>query len=127
MKKCRNCKSSKLKKLFSLGKISFTGKFPKNKKCEYFRANLENKEDALEVSEGMDYVFMCAANTSGAAVIDKEPLVHLTPNLIMNARILEAAYFNSVKKLCFISSNTVYPLIEKLNFQGAHWRRDIGK
>lgn len=29
IKKCRNCKSSDLKKLFSLGKMSFTGKFPK--------------------------------------------------------------------------------------------------
>ena len=29
---CRNCKSKKLEVLFSLGKLSFTGKFPKNKK-----------------------------------------------------------------------------------------------
>ena len=29
---CRNCKSKIKKNLFSLGKISFTGKFPKNKK-----------------------------------------------------------------------------------------------
>lgn len=28
---CRNCKSKKLESLFSLGKLSFTGKFPKNK------------------------------------------------------------------------------------------------
>ena len=28
LKKCRICKKSKLKKLFSLGKLSFTGKFP---------------------------------------------------------------------------------------------------
>jgi len=32
IKSCRNCKSSNLKKLFSLGNISFTGKFAKNKK-----------------------------------------------------------------------------------------------
>ena len=30
----------------------------------------------------------------------------------MNARILEASYENKVKKLCFISSNTVYPVTE---------------
>ena len=40
MKKCRNCKSSKLKKLFSLGKISFTGKFPKNKKTNIKKTEL---------------------------------------------------------------------------------------
>ena len=32
IKKCRNCYSSNIKKLFSLGKMSFTGKFPKNLK-----------------------------------------------------------------------------------------------
>ena len=31
MHKCRNCKSLKLLNLFSLGSMSFTGKFPKNK------------------------------------------------------------------------------------------------
>tara|TARA_B100000700_G_scaffold331280_1_gene462827 strand:+ start:2831 stop:4048 length:1218 start_codon:yes stop_codon:yes gene_type:complete len=31
MKNCRSCKSSKLKNLFSLGDMSFTGKFPKSK------------------------------------------------------------------------------------------------
>ena len=31
IKKCRNCKSKSLKPLFSLGKIRFTGKFPKLK------------------------------------------------------------------------------------------------
>ena len=32
IKNCRNCKSFNLINLFSLGKISFTGKFAKNKK-----------------------------------------------------------------------------------------------
>ena len=55
---------------------------------------------------------MCAANSSGAAVMEKSPLVHLTPNVIMNAMILEAAYEANISKLCFISSNTVYPHVE---------------
>jgi dTDP-D-glucose 4,6-dehydratase len=32
IKKCRNCQNSHLKYLFSLGKLSYTGKFPKNNK-----------------------------------------------------------------------------------------------
>lgn len=87
-------------------------KFTKNKRCQYIKANLENKDEALNATNNIDFVFMCAANTSGAAVIDKQPLAHLTPNLIMNARILEASYSNSVEKLCFISSNTVYPMAD---------------
>ena len=30
--KCRNCKTSKIDKLFSLGRLSYTGKFPKKRK-----------------------------------------------------------------------------------------------
>jgi nucleoside-diphosphate-sugar epimerase len=53
---------------------------------------------------------MAAANSSGAEIIEKTPLVHLTPNLIMNAHMLEAAHTNGIEKFCFISSNVVYPL-----------------
>ena len=80
---------------------------------EYLNVNLEIKEDCLKATEGIDYVFMCAANTSGAEVIEKKPLTHLTPNIIMNAQMLESAYINGVKKFCFISSNTVYPEISR--------------
>jgi GDP-L-fucose synthase len=55
---------------------------------------------------------MCAANSSGAAVMTKTPLAHLTPNVVMNSQILAASYANGVKKFCFISSNTVYPLTD---------------
>ena len=41
---------------------------------------------------------MCAAVTSGAKVMRQTPLVHLTPNLIMNSLMLEASYKNNVKK-----------------------------
>ena len=55
---------------------------------------------------------MVAANSSGAAVIEKTPLAHLTPNIVMNSQILAAAYENKVSKFCFISSNTVYPVTD---------------
>ncbi|MDA8140090.1 MAG: NAD(P)-dependent oxidoreductase [Desulfobacteraceae bacterium] len=84
----------------------------KDKRVEYIRCDLQNTDDARRVCQGMDYVFLCAANTSGAAVIEKTPLVHLTPNLVMNALMLEAAYAAGVQKVLFISSNTVYPLTD---------------
>lgn len=77
---------------------------------EYIRADLTHAEDCARACRDAEYVFLCAANTSGAAVMEKTPLVHLTPNLIMNARMLEAAYAASVRKTLFISSNTVYPV-----------------
>ncbi|MEW5911537.1 MAG: NAD-dependent epimerase/dehydratase family protein [Thermodesulfobacteriota bacterium] len=79
---------------------------------EYIRCDLTKGEDCAKACRHMDYVFMCAAVTSGASVMEKTPLVHLTPNLIMNARLLEAAYEAQVKKILFISSNTVYPVSE---------------
>jgi len=51
---------------------------------------------------------MCAAETSGAAVMKHNPLAHVTPNIVMNAQMLEAAYRNGVKHFVFISSSTVY-------------------
>lgn len=81
-------------------------------KVEYVRCDLTKPEDCLSVTKGIDFVFMAAANSSGAAVMEKTPLAHLTPNVVMNAHMLAAAYENQVKKFCFISSNTVYPLTD---------------
>ena len=40
IKKCRNCQSSYLKYLFSLGKLSYTGKFPKSNKTNVKKTNV---------------------------------------------------------------------------------------
>lgn len=83
-----------------------------NSKVEFMKVELTKSSDCKKVVEGMDYVFMCAANTSGAAVIEKTPLAHVTPNVIMNSLMLQAAHSAGVKKFLFISSNTVYPLTD---------------
>lgn len=80
-----------------------------DKRIKFFRGDLRDKNFCRKVTADKDYVFMCAANTSGAAVIEKTPLAHVTPNIIMNALILEASYEAGVKKFLFISSSTVYP------------------
>src|SRR3989304_408424 len=76
---------------------------------EYIKCYLLLMEDCNKVVCYMDYVFMCAANTSGAAVIASTPLVHVTPNIIMNSQMLEAAYFAKVKKFVWLSSNAASP------------------
>lgn len=80
-----------------------------DQRINYVTCDLLSMEDCKKVVADMDYVFMCAANTSGAAVIAATPLVHVTPNIIMNAQIMEAAYFAKVKKFVFLSSNAAYP------------------
>jgi len=80
-----------------------------DERVEYVKCDLTKMEDCKKVVAGMDYVFMCAANTSGAAVMQATPLVHVTPNIVMNSQMLEAAYFAKVKKFIYLSSTTVYP------------------
>jgi len=76
---------------------------------EYVNADLTQMADCQRVVEGMDYVFMCAANTSGAAVMATQPLAHVTPNVVMNAQMLEASYQAKIKKFLFLSSSAAYP------------------
>lgn len=80
-----------------------------DERIEYVKCDLLEMGDCRKVVRGMDYVFMCAANTSGAAVIASNPLVHVTPNIIMNAQMLEASYIERVRKFVWLSSNAAYP------------------
>ena len=82
-------------------------------KISYRWADLTHQEDCKEVVKNIDYVFMCSANTSGAAVMEYTPLAHVTPNVIMNTLMLEASYEAGVKKFMFMSSTTVYPISEE--------------
>ncbi len=80
---------------------------------EWLQANLEEYADCARATEGVDYVFMCSANTAGAAVMATTPLVHVTPNISMNARILEAAHRAGAQKFLFISSGAAYPDVDE--------------
>jgi len=84
----------------------------KNNRITYLKCDLRKSEDCKHAVENIDYVFMCAANTSGAKVMATTPLAHLTPNLLMNMNMLEASYEAGVEKFLFMSSNTVYPLTD---------------
>lgn len=77
--------------------------------AEVLKVDLRRAEDCARAVDGMDYVFICAAHTSGAAVIRATPLVHITPNVLINTLMLEAAYQAHVQKVCFVSSGAAYP------------------
>jgi GDP-L-fucose synthase len=90
---------------------------------EIYSGDLTERPFCDEVVKDVDYVFHCAANTSGAAVMGKTPLVHVTPNIIMNANLMEAAYFEGVKKFVWLASTTGYPecddaITEDRGFEG---------
>jgi GDP-L-fucose synthase len=76
---------------------------------EWLRADLREEVSCQEATNGIDCVLHCAAVTSGAADITSSPLMHVTPNVVLNARIMEAAYRAGVKRFVFISSAAAYP------------------
>lgn len=79
----------------------------------YVQADLTNFIDCKKIVDGIDYVLMFAATLSTAPVIAKNPVSHITSNMIMNAQLLEAAYAAGVKKFLFISSSTGYPMLDR--------------
>jgi GDP-L-fucose synthase len=81
-----------------------------HERLEWIQADLRREEDCRRVAIGVDWLFICAANTQGAAVIANSPLAHVTPNMVMNAYLLDAAYNAGVKKAVFISSGAAYPV-----------------
>jgi len=76
---------------------------------EKVKADFMNIEDVKKCVEGMEIVFVCSANTSGAGVMAHDPLQHVTPNLIMNSTLMEESYRAGVDRFFFVSSATTYP------------------
>ena len=76
---------------------------------EYLDADLTRMEDCRNAVAGVDFVFHCAAATSGAAVIQHSPLTHITPNIVMTTQLMEAAYMAKVKRFLYLSSSVGYP------------------
>ncbi len=77
--------------------------------AETVQADLRRPEDCARAVDGMDMLFICAAQTSGAAAITATPLIHVTPNVLINTLLLEAAYEAGVGKVCYLSSGAAYP------------------
>jgi len=71
--------------------------------------DLCSSETCLEAVKGIDFIFHCAAVSSGAFDIVNNPAKHITSNLIMCSRLLEVAILAKVKRFLFMSSTTVYP------------------
>lgn len=76
---------------------------------EYVKCDLLKREDCGKAVRGMEYVFHCAGNTSGAAGLDTAPMSFLGPNVTMNMHVLETSFDANVRKVLVISSTTMYP------------------
>jgi len=81
---------------------------------EYVQADLTHMDDCRRAVQGVDLVCHCAASTSGAAAIASTPLIHVTPNIVMTAQLMEAAYLAGAKRFLLVSSSVAYPPSNKI-------------
>jgi len=77
-------------------------------KIHLYPVDLTKLENCLLVTKEIDCVFHLAASVGGIHYIKKENVEGLTPSLLMNTNILEAARINDVEKILFTSSACVY-------------------
>ena len=101
---CRNCKNKKLEKLFSLGSLSFTGKFAKNKKVNIPKAEISlvkckncslvqlNKSFNPKYLYGKDYGYRSGINkTMTAHLTNTVKLLSKKSKLKKNEYVLDIA------------------------------------
>jgi GDP-L-fucose synthase len=79
----------------------------------YAEGDLLNPDFCDKITKNIDIIFHCAANSSGAAVQETNPLTFVKPNVIMNLNLFEAAHSNDVKKIIWLASTTGYPYSEE--------------
>jgi len=75
---------------------------------EILPVDLTTQKGCIEATEGIDDVFHLAASVGGIHYIKQENVGGLTPSVLMNQCILEAARINDVDRLLFASSACIY-------------------
>ena len=79
---------------------------------EFVPADLTNLEDCLKVCSGIDCIFHAAGAVSAAGTTVTNPMSAIATNLILTARVLEAAWSGKVERvLIFSSGTTAYPAV----------------
>lgn len=91
------------------------------KDVEVVTGNLMDPEDCLRVCEGVDYVFHAAGAVGAAGITAISAFSGITANLILTARILEAAWATRVKRILIFSSSTVYPAVDHPAVEEEMW------
>ena len=70
--------------------------------------DLTTHKGCIEATEGVDHVFHLAASVGGIHYIQRENVHGLTPSVLMNQHMLEAARINDVDRFLFASSACIY-------------------
>jgi UDP-glucose 4-epimerase len=70
--------------------------------------DLTTREGCLRATKGVDHVFHLAARVGGIHYIQRENVGALTPSILMNQHMLEAAADNDIDRFLFASSACIY-------------------
>ncbi len=79
---------------------------------EEVRADLTRQEDCLRACTGVRYVFHAAGAVAAAAVTAGNPMEAITANLVLNARMLQAAWTAGIERFLLFGSSTGYPVTD---------------
>jgi len=77
-------------------------------KIKFHKTDLTNLENCLSVTEDIEHVFHLASSVGGVQYIRTENVDNLTPSVLMNVNMLEAARICGVEGFAFTSSACVY-------------------
>ena len=75
---------------------------------EFHQVDLTKMDSCLDVTKDVDLVFHLASSVGGIQYITKEKVGGLTPSLLMNTNMMEAARICDVERFLFTSSACVY-------------------
>ena len=103
---CRNCKNNKFYDLFSLGKLSYTGKFPKNKKINIPKEEiklimcLNCKLIQISKNFGFPAPWKAANDLPYTAVVQqfRNPKFLGARRIINDCKISQAAFTNAINE-----------------------------
>jgi GDP-L-fucose synthase len=84
----------------------------RNNAIELFKADLTVLDECVAAMEGADCVFHCAGAVASAAVTVANPMEAIISNLLLTARVLQAAWACGTKRALIFSSSTGYPLYD---------------
>ena len=82
----------------------------KDRRIETVQCDLTKPEDCLVAVKGVDAIFHAAGAVAAAGVTAGNPMSAIITNLILTARILEAAWTEKVERVLVFSSSTGYPV-----------------
>ena len=78
------------------------------KNVKFLRTDLRILKNCIKVTKNMDFVFHLAGIKGSPNVASSKPYMFMTPMLMFNTNIIEAARLNNVKRFLYTSSIGVY-------------------